>query len=130
MPGYETTVRVSDGLSKGIAERGLCAEIHVAEEELAEEIGRDCAGLFTFAPVRFHGVVCAPVEEADGEGAEMVVGGEEGCGLGGEGGWGGGGFGECCGVGFIGNDLVKSCKGEGFAAAMGGGGRLETEFGV
>lgn len=74
MPRHEAAVGVADGLGKGVAERGLGAEVHVTEEELAEEVGWDCAGLFALFAVGFHGVGRAPIEEAHGEGAEVVVG--------------------------------------------------------
>ncbi len=82
VPGDEAAVAVADCLGEGVAKRGLGAEVHFAEEELAEEVGGHGGGFFAFALVGGHGVVGAPVEEADGEGAEVVVGGEEGGGLG------------------------------------------------
>ena len=107
VPGDESAVRVADCLREGVAQCGLGAEIHISEEQLAEEVGGDGGGLFAFAAVGFHGVVGAPVEEADGEGAEVVVGGEEGCGLWGEGrrcrSW----LGECCCVAFVGDYGVE-----------------------
>lgn len=130
VPGDEADVGVADGLGERVAECGLGSEIHVTEEELPNEVSGDCGGGFAFARVGGHGVVGAPVEEADGEGAEVVVGGEEGGGLGGEGGGGGGGFGEGRGVGFVGDYGVERGEGVGFAAAVRGGGGVETEFGV
>ena len=129
MPGHEAAAGVADGLGEGVAERGLSAEVHVAEEELAEEVGRDGAGLFALFAVGFHGVACAPVEEAHGEGAEVVVGREDGCCGWGECCRGCGGLREGCGVAFVGDYAVEGREGEGFAAAMGGCGGFEAEFG-
>ena len=120
MPGDEATVGVADGLREGVAEGGLCAEIHLAEEELAEEVGGDGGCFFTALFVGGDGVVGAPVEEAHGEGAEVVVWGEEGRGLWGEGGGRGGGLGESSCIGFVGDDGFETLEGEGFAAAVGG----------
>ncbi len=106
VPGDEAAVGVADGLGEGVAQRGLGAKVHFAEEELAEEVGGHGGGFFAFALVGFHGVMGAPVEKADGEGAEVVVRGEDGGGLGGEGGGGGGGLGEGRGVGFVGDDGI------------------------
>ena len=130
MPGYEPAMAVPDRLREGVAERGLCAEVHFAEEELAEEVGGDCGGFFALLFEGGYGVVGAPVEEADGEGAEMVMWGEEGRGLGGEGGGRCGGFGECGGVGFVGDDGIEGLEGGSFATSVRGGGREEAEFGV
>lgn len=70
----------------------------------------------------------APVEEADGEGSEMVVGREEGGGLWGEGCgcrfW----FGEGGGVVFVCDEGFECSQGVGFAAAVGCGGGFESEF--
>ena len=130
MPGYEAAVGVADGLGEGVAECGLGAEVHVAEEKLAEEVGWDRAGLFALFAVGFHGVARAPVEEAHGEGAEVVVGREDGCC-----GWrecrrGCGGFGEGCGVAFVGDYAVQGREGESLAAAVGCCGGFEAEFGI
>ena len=72
VPGDEAAVAVVVGLGEGVPEDGLRAEIHVAEEELADEVGGD-GGLFAFWVFR-EDVLDAPVEEADGEGAEVVMG--------------------------------------------------------
>ena len=69
------------------------AEVHVSEEELADQVGGDC-GLLGFGVV-FEDVLDAPVEEADAERAEVVVGGKEGRRL----------RGVCCGSG------IWLCKG-------------------
>lgn len=107
MPRHESAARVPDCLREGVAQRGLGAEIHISEEQLAEEVGGDGGGLFAFAAVGFHGVVRAPVEEADGEGAEVVVGGEESCGLWRKGRGCGRWFGKCCCVAFVGDYGVE-----------------------
>lgn len=69
------------------------------------------------------------VEEADGEGAEMVVWGEEGGCLGGEGCGCRGGFGKGGGIELIGDDSVQSRQGTGFTASVGSCGGFEAEFG-
>ena len=130
VPGHEAAVGVADRLGKGVAECGLGAEVHVAEEELAEEVGRDRAGLFALFAVGFHRVGRAPVEESHGEGAEVVVGRKDGrCGWG-ECGWGCGRFGEGCGVALVGDYAVECREGEGFAAAVEGCCGFEAEFGI
>lgn len=74
MPGDEADVRISGGLGKRVAKRCLCGEVHVSEEQLADEVGRDGAG-FTLG-VRVYDVLSAPVKLSHGKGAEMVVRGE------------------------------------------------------
>lgn len=92
MPGDEAAVAVSHCLREGITERGLSTEIHIAEQELAEKVCGDSAGLFALLLVGDHGVVGAPVEEAYREAAEVVMGREKGRGLRRKGCWGGGRF--------------------------------------
>ena len=66
MPGDEAAVAVPYRLRKGVPQRGLRPEIHLAEEQLAEEIGWHRGGFFAFLLVGLHGVVRAPVEQAHG----------------------------------------------------------------
>lgn len=131
MPRDEATMAVPHGLREGIAQRGLCTEIHLTEEELAEEVSGDGGCFFAFVLlVGEHGVVGAPIEEADGEGAEVVVWGKEGCRLRVNGRGCCGGLGEGGGVGFVGNYIFERFECEGFAATVGGYGAVEAEFGV
>lgn len=130
MPGHEAAVGVADGLGKGVAQCGLGAEIHVAEEELADEVGWDRAGLFALFAVGFHRVGRAPVEEPHREGAEVVVGREDGCCGWGECCRGCGRFGEGRSVAFVGDYAVEGREGESFAAAVGSCGGFEAEFGI
>lgn len=85
-------------------------------------------GGFVFVGGFLNDFLDAPVEEADGERAEMVVRGEEGGGLWGEGCGCSFGFGEGGGVVFVCDESVESSKGVGFAAAVGGGGGFESKF--
>ncbi len=71
MPGDKTTVAVVVRLGEGMTEDGLGAEVHVAEKELADEVGGD-GGLFAFR-VFGKDVHDAPIEQADGQRAEVVV---------------------------------------------------------
>lgn len=128
MPGDEADVGIVVCLGEGVAERGLSGEVHVSEEELADEVRGHRGGLFGVGGFSDDGED-AVVEEADGEGAEVVVRREQGCGLGGEGGGCGGGFGECGSVVFVGDDGVESGEGDGFAAAVLGGGWFEAKLG-
>lgn len=76
---------------------------------MTDEVGGDCGCcLFCgFFLVAVDDGLDAVVKFAAGEGAEVEVGGEEGCRLRGEGCRGGVGFGECRGVAFIRDDFVK-----------------------
>lgn len=60
MPGDEADVGITGGLGKGVAEGCLRSEIHVSEEQLADEIRWDGAG-FTLR-VCVHDVLSAPVK--------------------------------------------------------------------
>ena len=75
MPRYESAVAISVCLGVGVAEGGLSTEIHVTEKELAYQI-RWRSGFIGFV-VRFQDIHYTPVEEADTEGAEVVVGRKE-----------------------------------------------------
>ena len=72
VPGDEADVGVVVGLGEGVADGGLGGEVHVAEEELADEVCGDCGGFFCVGGF-FDDGLDAVVEEADGEGAEVVV---------------------------------------------------------
>lgn len=65
MPGDEADVGIPGGLGKGVAEGCLCSEIHVSEEQLADEVRWDGAG-FTLR-VRVHDVLSAPVKLSHGK---------------------------------------------------------------
>lgn len=128
VPGDEAGGGVVVRLGEAVAQGGLGGEVHVAEEELADEVGGDARG-FGFVGRFLDDGLDAPVEEADREGAEVVVRREEGRGLRGEGCGCRFGFGEGGGVMFVCNEGVKSSEGVGFAAAMGGRSGFESEFG-
>lgn len=127
VPGDEAGGGVVVRLGEAVAQGGLGGEVHVAEEELADEVGGD-SRRFGFVGRFFDDGLDAPVEEADREGAEMVVRREERGGLRGEGCGCRFRFREGGGVMFVCNEGVKSSEGVGFAAAMGGGSGFESKF--
>lgn len=69
MPGYETAVWVVVRLGEVVAESGLSAKIHVAKEELADEICRNSARLGLF--IGFNCSKGTVIKEPDGERAKM-----------------------------------------------------------
>lgn len=72
VPGDEAGGGVVVGLGEAVAQGGLGGEVHVAEEELADEVGGDSCG-FGFVGRFLDDGLEAPVEEADRKGAEVVV---------------------------------------------------------
>ncbi len=128
MPWDEVCGRVVVCLGKGVSESGLGGEIHVAEEELADEVCGDGRG-FTSILCFGDNFLDAPVEKADGKGTKMVVWGEKGGGLWRECSRRSFRLGEGCGVMFVCDEGIQSGEGVGFASAMGGGGGFEAHFG-
>lgn len=125
VPGDEAAVGVGGRLGKGRAEGGLGGEVHVAEEDLADEALRGRGG------ARAEGVddlLDAVVEEADGEGAKVEEGGEQRRGrrveLRGAGLW----LLEGRNVRLVLDELVEALKSERLAAADGRRGGREAEL--
>lgn len=127
MPGDEANVGVVVGLGEGPAEGGLCGEVHVSEEELADQVCGDCGGFLGVGGF-VNDFLDAVVEKADGEGTEVMVRGEQGSCLRGESGRCRGGFGKSGGVVFVGYDGVECGESDGFAAPVRGAGWFEAQF--
>ena len=116
MPGHKFAMAVAVGLSERKAKWRLSTEVHVSEQELADQICGD-GGLLCFGEF-VKDLHSAPVEEANAEGAEVVMRRKEGCGL----------RTECCGsrvrlreggsVSGVGDDLVEYFQSDSLSAAM------------
>ena len=127
MPRYESTVAVPMCLGIGVAEWGLGTEIHITEEELANQV---CwwSGFVGFG-IGLEDVHYAPIEEADTEGTEVVVGREESSGLRREGCGSSLRLGEGCCVCCVRDYFIEGAECDVLATAVLCSGRLEAKLG-
>lgn len=101
VPGDEAGGFVVVCLREGVPQRGLRAKVHVAEQQLARQAGRRGCVRPLLLLRQIDGVLGGPVNGTYGEGAKVVVRGQEGGAPGVEGGWSGFGLGEGGGVGCV-----------------------------
>lgn len=127
VPGDEAAAGIIHRLAEGMAKRGLGAEIHVAEEQLSDEVCGDGRRLRFFVSV--NDGAGAVVKLPAGERAEVEVRREKGGRLRGEGRWRGARFGEGSRVFLIGDNSIQLSECHGLSTSMSGRCGLETQLG-